>query len=90
MNQKLSLALLVGGLATFLTSLAEVFSSHQSWHEMSSPSEVAHIMVLTATFCMVIAGALGTNLPRNKDERVGDRVPRENLVATIIESEQKD
>lgn len=90
MNQKLAIGLLVGGLATFLTSLAEFFSTHTTWSSMSAPNEIAHIITMTATFCMIVAGALGTQLPRDKDQRVGDRMPKDKIVATIIESEVKD
>lgn len=90
MNQKLSIGVFFTGLASFLTSLAEFFSTHQTWQSMSTPTEVSHIVFMTASFCMIIAGALGINLPRDKDSRVGDRIPKEDIVATIIEKEKKN
>lgn len=88
MNQKLALSMFFGGLGTFLTSLAEFFSSHQTWHDMSSPVEIAHVMILTGTFCITIAGALGTKLPRNKNSRVEDRMPKEDILVTTIQEKR--
>ncbi len=88
MNQKLSLSLFFGGLAAFLTSLGEFFSSHQTWTSMSAPSEVGHIILMTATFCMTVAGALGTQLPRKKNERVDDKLSNDQIVSTIIKEER--
>lgn len=84
MNQKLSLSLFFGGLAAFLTSLGEFFSAHETWHSMSAPNEVGHIILMTATFCMTVAGALGTQLPRNKNSRVDDKLSSDQIVNTII------
>ena len=64
MNQKLSISLLVGGLATFLMSLSEFIGNHETWQSLSTPASIGHIMLLTATFCMALTGALGTQLPR--------------------------
>jgi hypothetical protein len=71
-NQKLSLSLFFGGLATFLMALGEFLTTHPSWASLGSPAEVGHIIILVASFCMAIAGALGIQLPRNS--RSGDRV----------------
>ena len=90
MNQKLALVMFFGGLGTFLTSLSEFFSSHQTWASMSAPAEMAHIVFMTATFCMTIAGALGVKLPRDKNERVDDKVPAENIVVSLIKEEKSD
>lgn len=75
MNQKLALSLFFGGLATFLSSLGELLSMHKSWTELSAPNEIGHITLITASFCMVIAGALGVQLPREgrKTDRVSDQ-----------------
>jgi hypothetical protein len=90
MNQKLSIGMFFGGLGTFLMSLGEFFSSHPDWHSMSTPVEVAHIMVITGSFCITIAGALGINLPRNKNTRVDDRLSSKDMVNTIVKEEKKD
>lgn len=72
MNQKLSISLLCSGLATFLTSLGELLAAHKSWSELSTPSEIGHIVIITAAFIVTLTGALGTQLPRSKNERVTD------------------
>lgn len=79
MNQKLSLSLFFSGLATFLMSLGEFFAQHNSWHDMSTPSEIGHIMIITASFVITIVGALGTQLPRDKNTRASDRVSQDKL-----------
>lgn len=89
MNQKLALSVFFSGLTTFLMSLGEFFSSHQTWQSMSTPNEIGHVIIMTATFCMTVAGALGINLPRDKNQRVSDKEPKENIVVTQIE-EKKD
>ncbi len=74
MNQKLSLSLFFSGLATFLSSIGEVLSHYQSWNQMTTPNEIGHIIIITASFIMTVVGALGTQLPRsNKNERVTDQ-----------------
>jgi hypothetical protein len=88
MNQKLAIGMFFGGLGTFLMSLGEFFSAHQTWSSMSTPNEVAHIMVITGSFCITVAGALGTNLPRNKNTRVDDRLSSKDMVNTIIKEEK--
>lgn len=90
MNQKLSVALLSGGLLAFLTSLSEFLSTHQNWHEMTTPSEVGHIILLVSSFLGALVGALGTQLPRDKNERIGDREPKENIVVTQIEEKKSE
>lgn len=90
MNQKLSLSLFFSGLATFLMSLGELLSSHENWSSLSAPSEVGHIILITASFCMTVAGALGVNLPRKKNSRVSDRLSSEEIVNTIIQEEKND
>lgn len=90
MNQKLSLSLFFGGLAAFLSGLSELFTSHETWLSLTTTASVGHIMYLTSTFCMTIAGALGTQLPRKKNSRIADREPKENIVITQIEEIKKD
>jgi hypothetical protein len=90
MNQKLALSMFFGGLGTFLMSLAEFFSTHNSWHDMSSPAEIAHVMILTGAFCTTVAGALGTQLPRDKNTRVADKEPKANIVVTQIEEKKNE
>lgn len=85
MNQKLSLGMFFGGLGTFLTSLGEFISQHDSWQEMSGTHEVGSIMMITGAFVITIVGALGVQLPRKKNSRVADREPKENIVVTQIE-----
>lgn len=72
MNQKLAWSTFAGGLSTFLMSLGEFLSSHNSWAEMGTPKEVAHIVVMSASLIITIVGALGANLPRDKNTRVDD------------------
>jgi hypothetical protein len=72
MNQKLSISMFAGGLATFLTSLGELLTNHQTWHELSSPHEIASVMIITGSFIFTVIGALGTKLPRANDQRIGD------------------
>lgn len=74
MNQKLSISLFCTGLTTFITSLYELLSKHNSWSEMSTPGEVGHIMLITGSFIVAILGALGTQMPRDKNSRITDKV----------------
>lgn len=90
MNQKLSIGLLFGGLATFLTTLGEFVSSHNTWRELSGPHEIGTIAIITGSFIFTIFGALGTKLPRKKNSRVGDRVPKEDILVTQIEELRED
>jgi hypothetical protein len=90
MNQKLAIALFFGGLAAFLSGLGEFFSSHETWQSLSTPMSIGHIMYLTSTFCMTIAGALGTQLPRSKNTRVNDRLPKESIEVTMIQKEREN
>lgn len=90
MNQKLSISMLFGGLGTFFTTLGEFLSQHQSWHELSGPHEVGSIIIITGSFVVTIVGALGTQMPRDKSSRVGDNIPKEDIVVTMKEKEKSD
>ena len=74
MNQKISLVLFITGLAGYLGSLSEYFSLHDSWKSMTTPHEVASLLSMIVTFLMTIAGALGTQLPRDTSKNFRDRV----------------
>lgn len=87
MNQKLSIGLFVGGLATFLTSLGNFIGEHDTWQSVLAPSEVGHIMLMTATFCMTIAGALGTHVRFSKNSRKTDRVDMNKIESSSLEKD---
>jgi hypothetical protein len=36
-------------------------------------------MILTASFIITLVGAFGTQMPRNKNTRIGDKVSEEKL-----------
>lgn len=90
MNQKLSIGMFFGGLSTFLMSLGEFFTSHPTWSSMSTPSEVGHLTIIIGSFCITVAGALGTNLPRDKNTRVSDKVPKEDIVVNMVEEKKNE
>lgn len=87
MNQKLAWSTFVGGLVTLLTMLAEFFSQHNSWSEMGTPKEIAHLLIIGASFCVTVFGALGANLPRERNTRVEDLTPEQ--LNRIKEQENK-
>lgn len=72
-NQKVAWSLFVGGLATFLTSIGEFLSAHNSWAEMGTPKEVGHILIISGSLCVALFGALGANLPREQNSRTDDK-----------------
>lgn len=68
MNQRASWSMFVGGLATFITSLGEFFSTHNSWQEMQTPTEVGHMFIMFGSLLFALGGALGINLHSKKDK----------------------
>jgi hypothetical protein len=59
MNQKLSWALLIGGLTFFLGQFAELLANHSTWHELMTPASAADMFRLLAATIPMIAGAFG-------------------------------
>lgn len=88
MNQKLAVSVFFSGLAVFLTSLGEFFAVHDTWHAMTTPTEVGHVMIMAGSFVVTIAGALGTQLPRDPT-RFTDRVS-DSKVADINQKDGKN
>jgi hypothetical protein len=67
MNQKVSWALLIGGLAFFLGQSAELLAKHSTWNELMTPASTADMLRLFATVIPMIAGALGINMPSKRE-----------------------
>lgn len=74
MNQRNSIVLLIVGMAGLLGSLSEFLATHESWSSMGTPKEIAHVLPMIATFLMVLAGALGIQLPRDTSQSHKDRI----------------
>ncbi len=74
MNQKNSIIILITGLAGFLGALAAFLSSLTSWDQLTAPAGVANILVMVVTLLMTVAGALGTQMPRNSSRDYKDRM----------------
>jgi hypothetical protein len=62
MNQKLSGALLAGGVALFLYRLGELLQSHSSWSDFKTPAGTGEIVMLLGGVIVAIVGALGLDL----------------------------
>lgn len=76
MSQKFAYASFLTGLATFLTSLGEFFSTHSSWSEMAAPKEIGHIIVMLASLVITIVGALNVEL-RGNDIKLSENTMKE-------------
>lgn len=59
MNQKVSWALLIGGLTFFLGQAAELLTNHSTWRELMTPATTADMLRLFAAVIPMIAGAFG-------------------------------
>lgn len=57
-KQKVCIVLIIIGTGGFFFSLGEFFKMHQTWSELSGPSEVGHLLVLIGTFITALGGAL--------------------------------
>jgi uncharacterized membrane protein YgdD (TMEM256/DUF423 family) len=65
MTQRSALIMFLTGTITFLGSLAEFFTSHETWVSMTTPQDIAHVLFMIVTFLMTISGALSYQLPRD-------------------------
>jgi hypothetical protein len=73
MFQKMSLTGFFTGLVAFIGAASEVVHEHTQWNDFLTPFGVLHILVIGAAFVVMIAGALGVQLPRNENTNYGDR-----------------
>jgi hypothetical protein len=68
MTQRSALIMFLTGTITFLGSLAEFFTGHDTWASMSGPQDIAHVLFMIVTFLMTISGALSYQLPRDSSK----------------------
>lgn len=66
MNQKFSISMLAGGLPAFLLTATEIIThGGNTWtYFYATPMGALHLFVLGVSFATMLAGAIGTQLPR--------------------------
>lgn len=78
MNQKFSWAMFAGGMPTFLLTAGEMLKEHNEWsYFYQTPLGFLHAVMLGVTFCALIVGAIGIQLPRTEGthaQRKSDQV----------------
>lgn len=89
MNQKFSLSLFMGGLPIFLATASEMLAKHNEWsYFYETPLGFLHGLGLGVSFCALVIGALGTQLPRNPSsygQRKGDvNMPDAGVPGTTV------
>ena len=80
MNQKLSITMLAGGFPAFVLTATEIIThGGNTWsYFYATPLGALHLFILGMAFASMLAGALGTQIPRSADgthaERKSDQV----------------
>ena len=62
------------GISIFLMSIGEFLTQHDTWTDLTSPSDAGHLLLITGSFVATIVGALGTSIRTGRHTRSTDRV----------------
>lgn len=88
MNQTISWTGFAAGFTAFVGAASEMIDEHTKWSDFTStPLGALHLFILGGAFVLMIAGALGVQLPRS-NSMYGDRITDKKLVE--INKETKD